>query len=448
MKKTILLGAISAVASLTLNSVHAQENPLDTLAQSVLKTQAKVDGMSKIKLSGYIQGQYQVADSVGIASFAGGNFSPNVDNRFMLRRARLKATYDGNFSQYVFQVDVTEKGATIKDMYAKITEQWMKTLSLTVGMQNRPFGYEIGYSSSMRESPERGRMSQIIFPGERDLGAMITVQRPKGKPLDYLKIEAGMFNGTGGPSAGANASDFDWKKDFIGRIRIDKTTKSEKMTYGLGASYYNGGWRNGTSSVWNMEADSAGLMAFKKTKDTLQYGAISERNYIGVDGEVSLDWMAGLTTIRAEYIMGSQASSSSSTASPSSQPTGDAYVRNFNGAYLYFIQNIMHSKFDVVVKYDWYDPNADVAGDDIAKNILAFSGKSYKATSAADLKYTTLGFGLQFKVDANVKFVAYYDMVTNETTAAMNSAGTAYNLAPYQHDLKDNVFTLRMQYKF
>src|ERR1051325_7887158 len=286
MKKTILQGAMSVIISLSLTALHAQENPMDTLAQSVLKTQAKVDALSRVKLSGYIQGQYQVADSVGIPSFAGGNFSPNVDNRFMLRRARLKATYDGSWSQYVFQIDVSEKGFSIKDLYAKMTEQWMKTVSLTVGMQNRPFGYEIGYSSSLRESPERGRMSQIIFPGERDLGAMITIQRPKGKPLDFLKIEAGMFNGTGAPGAGASASDFDWKKDFIGRIRIDKTTKNEKMSYGLGASYYNGGWRNGTSSVWNMETDSAGLMAFRKTKDTLQYGQISARNYIGFEGQL------------------------------------------------------------------------------------------------------------------------------------------------------------------
>jgi hypothetical protein len=43
-----------------------------------------------------------------------------------------------------------------------------------------------------------------------------------------------------------------------------------------------------------------------------------------------------------------------------------------------------------------------------------------------------------------VKFVAYYDMVKNEK---VNAAATG-SLAPYRNDLKDNVFTLRMQYKF
>src|ERR1041384_3897762 len=106
MKKTILLGTISAIASLWLtDSVNAQENanPLDTLAQSVMKMQSRMDVMSRLKLSGYIQAQFQVADSNGAASFAGGNFASNVDKRFMVRRGRLKATYDGNLSQYVLQ---------------------------------------------------------------------------------------------------------------------------------------------------------------------------------------------------------------------------------------------------------------------------------------------------------------------------------------------------------
>ena len=51
----------------------------------------------------------------------------------------------------------------------------------------------------LRESPERGRMSQLIFPNERDLGAMLTIQGPKLSNWNWLKLEAGLFNGTGAP---------------------------------------------------------------------------------------------------------------------------------------------------------------------------------------------------------------------------------------------------------
>jgi long-subunit fatty acid transport protein len=78
------------------------------------------------------------------------------------------------------------------------------------------------------------------------------------------------------------------------------------------------------------------------------------------------------------------------------------------------------------------------------------SANSYRATNVTDLKYTTLGLGLAYRWDANLKITAYYDMVTNETTNAstITSGVRTYNLPGYQSDLHDNVFTLRVQVKF
>ena len=45
-----------------------------------------------IQFSGYIQPQFQVADTEGAKSYNGGDFSPFSKSRFMLRRARIKAT--------------------------------------------------------------------------------------------------------------------------------------------------------------------------------------------------------------------------------------------------------------------------------------------------------------------------------------------------------------------
>ncbi len=182
-------------------SARAQENgetPLDTLTRTVIAQQQALDLLSRLKFSGYIQAQFQYADSSGQSSFAGGDFKPGVDKRFMVRRARLKVQYDAplndkgfSTSQYVLQFDVSEKGLTIKDAYAKFTDPWSGWFSITAGMQNRPFGYEIGYSSGLRESPERGRMSQLIFPNERDLGAMLTIQGPKTGNWNWVKLEGG-----------------------------------------------------------------------------------------------------------------------------------------------------------------------------------------------------------------------------------------------------------------
>ena len=323
---------------------------------------------------------------------------------------------------------------SIKDAYVRFTEPKTKALHATIGVFDRPFGFEIGYSSGSRETPERGRMSQVIFPGERDLGAMITFQMPKTSKWNMLKIDAGMFNGTG-----PTAVDFDYQKDFIGRIRIDKTSKNEKFVLGLGTSVYSGGWRQGTGKVYMMKADSAGMQAFEMDKDTALYGAIAGRSYGGADVQLSYVFPFGLTTLRAEYIAGVQPGSSSAVASLNVQPTVDNYKRNFNGAYFYFIQNIGKSKHQFVLKYDWFDPNTEVAGDEIGKSTLAFAGTTYAKTGKADMKYSTLGLGWTYRWDANLKIVAYYDMVTNETSA---------NVSKVSKDLSDNVFTLRVQYKF
>ncbi|NOU46009.1 MAG: porin [Bacteroidales bacterium] len=429
-KNMLFLAGFALFMPFAVVAQEVEMTPFDTLASSVNKLQSDLAQLKKIKVTGYVQAQYQLADTTGISSFAGGNFPANVDNRFSVRRGRVKIMYDNTLTSSVVQFDVTEKGVAIKDAYIKITEPWTKSLSLTSGVFDRPFGFEISYSSSMRESPERARMTQTLFPGERDLGAKITFQPPKTSKWNFFKAEAGMFNGVSGSFV-----DFDSKKDFIGNIGINKTTKSEKINYAVRASYYNGGWRQATSKVYAIAADSLGMNAYLLDYDTANYGAITKREYIGADAQVNIDWVAGLTSIRGEYIQGKQPTVSGSSTSPTAAITTDAYIRNFRGMYFYLLQNIAATKFQAVVKYDVYDPNTDIAGDEI-KNLKKDNSLKNGKT---DIKYATIGLGLVYRYSNNVKLTAYYDIVKNETSS---------NLKGYSQDLSDNVFTLRLQYKF
>jgi len=417
------------------------ENPMDTLTRRVAAIQNTLDVINRIKFTGYLQPQFQYIDSSGAATFAGGNFSSGVDKRFMIRRGRVKIQYDAplndnnvSTSQYVFQIDASEKGLTIKDVYAKFTDPWSGWFSITGGMQNRPFGFEIGYSSGLRESPERARLSQTIFRNERDLGYMLTIQGPKLSNWNWLKLEVGMFNGTGGPSALENIGDFDKYKDLIGHLSIARSNKSETIKYGGGVSAYMGGFRLDNDTVYSIATDTAGVTGFK-IEETKFKGKELKREYIGADGQISIDWAPGITTLRGEYVAGNQPNVSGSTTSPFVAVTANGYKRKFNGAYFYFLQNVLQTPLQVIVKYDWYDPNTEVEGDQVGKTVA----NGLKKTGAADVKYTTLGLGLAYRWDANVKITAYYDMVKNETST---------NLSGWTQDLKDNVFTLRMQVKF
>jgi hypothetical protein len=409
----------------------------DTLNLKIESIKDDLGLMKKFKVTGYLQAQWQMADSAGIASFAGGNFPKYADNRFAVRRGRLKFQYEGEYSSFVIQIDATQNGVTLKDAYLTLKDPWLQMFTLTGGVFNRPFGFEIGYSSSLRESPERARITQTLFPGERDLGGMISIQPRKESRFNFIRLDLGLICGN------AIAPEIDSHKDFVGHLYINRTTKNQAFKYGLGVSYYNGGYFQESKFVYNMnKVYPGGPYGFVVDSLETNKGAYAKREYYGADAQFSLDWAAGMTTIRGEYIWGTQPGSYKSNVSPNNRtyvdPGIDTYVRPMSGGYVYFIQNIGQSRHSIVIKYDWLDPNTDVAGKDITATVdnEGTAVKTYLGPS--DIKYTTWGFGYNLRVTSNVKLMAYYDLVKNEDT----------NIKGYTQDLKDNVFTLRLQFKF
>ena len=413
------------------NVIKAQEAEEDLLPAVVEQLHSDNEVAKRLKISGYVQVQYQSADTAGISSMAGGSFGSGIDNRFSVRRGRVKFAYTFENALAVMQFDITEKGLGIKDAYLSLTEPLLNTFSLTGGVFDRPFGYEISYSSSSRETPERSRLFQTLFPGERDLGAKLTIQAPKTSRWNFLKLDLGFINGNG------TNVETDSYKDFIAHLSSTRSNSSETFKWGIGASYYSGGFAMSTAKSLSMTYVE-GIDVF--TPEAVKKGDRSNRTYYGIDGQMSYDWSPGITQIRAEYITGNQPGFEKSSSSLTASATGDVYNRDFNGYYIYLMQNIMQSPFQAVIKYDVYDPNMAVSGENIGE--VATSGIT---TGSADVKYSTLGIGLNYRFNSNIKIMSYYDMVSNEITSRISSSSTLTDLS---NDRNDNVFTLRFQYKF
>lgn len=387
-----------------------------------------------IRLSGYIQPQFQAAQTKGVKNYAGGDFGANVNNRFMFRRSRIKFDYvhyakeKGPLLQFAFQIDGTERGIAMRDLWGRVFENKLDMFSLTVGMFARPFSYELNFSSSNREAPERGRMSQILMKTERDLGAMITFE-PRGKnhPLRYLQIDAGVFNGQGL----AASADYDSHKDFIGRVALKPYPVNKKIKLSAGISYLNGGFLQNTKYIFTTGNNSFGKTFFVDSTSTNE-GKIAPRKYYGADMQVKFIHNYGATELRAEYMFGTQTATINTSETPAALLTGNNgyYIRKFNGAYFCFLQNIVNTHHQIVLKYDWYDPNSKVKKEDI--------GKTGTALNATDIKYSTLGIGYIYYVNDNLRFVFWYDTITNEKT----------QLPGYLTDLKDNIFTCRLHFSF
>ncbi len=415
--------AICAV-SLSMGAFAQLEEPeLTETEQLQQRTQALEEAVSvlkKFKVSGYIQAQYQHGQQDASLKVGTTNEDPEESfDRFGIRRGRIKFTYDEGIASGVFQLDITEKGVGIKDAYLAVKDPWWGTNSLKAGVFDRPFGYEISYSSSRRESPERSTIFQTLFPEERDLGAMLTLQAAKTSPWNILKLEAGLFAGNG------IKQETDNYKDFIGHLSANKNIGSDIKLSG-GVSYYNGGVYQGTSKVYTMAGNG-----FVLNDNADNKGEFAKREYFGIDAQLAANSALGMTQLRGEYLFGEQPGTSSSTKSPnaSALPTTDTYIRNFSGGYVMLVQDLGKLPLSAVLKYDWYDPNTKVSGNEIGQNGI----------TKADIAQNTFGVGLLWRATNAVRLQAYYEINKNEKSQ---------NLAGYESDRKDNVFTLRLQYKF
>ncbi|OQP61421.1 porin [Niastella vici] len=428
-KVVIVLFFLQITAAAQAQFLNDMIDTTTNIGKGILQLYKKFD---RIYFTGYIQPQFQVAERKGIPSFSGGDFGTHVDNRFMLRRGRLRLDYarmnsNNEISLYfVFQFDGTEKGVFIRDFWGRVFENKWQVFSFTAGWMARPFGYEVNLGSADRETPERGRMSQTLMKVERDLGAMVSFEpRRPDHPLRYLKIDAGFYNGQG-----LNATaEYDSYKDFITRASWKPYPLTKTLFLSGGLSYFNGGLFQNTKYTYEIAKDANGKTFVVDSADD-NFGRKAPRKYYGADLQLKWKHSYGATELRAEYWRGTQTGSAGTTETPASLLQEPYYVRKFDGAFIYLLQNIVNSQHQLGIKYDWYDPNTEVKGEEI--------GKGGNNINATNIKYTTLSVGYNYYINENVRLMLWYDFIKNEKTS----------LTGYTGDLKDNVFTTRLQFRF
>lgn len=452
-------------------------------------------------------------DSVSLNSNSAGRFDRFVSNKFMLRRSRIQVRYKDSIAESSISFDVNERGVQIQDSWLKLKDPWLKTFTLTTGIFARPFGEEVELPSREREVPERSMVIQSIFPGIRDLGFSIKIKPPKTSFFRFLSIDAGLFHGT---SANLESDRF---KDFNGRILIDNPFKVKNVDYHFGYSSYYGkvnhiydidGSASNYRYVWRILDTSLMVDGVERNVkifnqdigiNSLQsvlnnpnnpipkgtYSTHVNRIYHSFHGQVKIKSKLGKTTLRGEYIFGQQVSVEGTLGNPyvftSLSPTGpftgvtwpkfdspqpynaavvgpstkpyNTFVRNFNGFYVYIDQQIGKSKHFLTYRFDYYDPNTRVKGDDITLNILDNNGQIVGSTglSTADVAYVNHIIGYRFEATKSLAISMFFELPKNEITKIGPLDSNQIGLGKYPHpgflkDIKDNVFLIRLQYKF
>ena len=395
----------------------------------------------QIGFSGYLQPQFQYAESKGSPNtFQGGDWGPFVNNRFRLRRGRLRTDFthftpDGKPVVYfLFQFDGTERGVNIRDFWGRYYENKWQLFHFSAGMMARPFGHEVLLSSIFREAPERGRMSQTLVQTERDLGFMLSLNPRKAtSKMKWFAIDLGIYNGQGL----TGTAEYDSRKDIVGRISSKRREIGKSgIKIAGGISGYFGGIENRSARLFKAEQRAGEWMMVSDSLES-NIGKIAQRRYLGADVQIIFPNGngKGQTEFRAEYIAGQQSSTASTSATPGTYAPDAAgqylplYTRSFNGAYLYFLQHLGSWQHQVVLKFDWYDPNTKVSSNQITKE---------KGFTPADIRYNTLGGGYIHYINQYLKIVLWYEHPINEKTS----------LTGYDKDLKDGIFTCRAQFSF
>lgn len=444
MKKNLLLLLLFAA-----HTIHAQQTATDSTTKIRLD---RIDRLLKVlqefRIVSYIQTEWQLAQSPGAVSYAGGNFPAYSNNRFMIRRGRFKIGYehrnakDIRVMEYAFQIDATERGVQIKELYGVLTDPWIGWFSLEGGIYRHMFGYETAEQPAFSVSPEIGRMNQTILPNDYDLGEKIIIESPdKFKPV-HLRLDAGLVNGVG-VGVGSQTGAYQSKKDFSGRLLISKKIEASKgvsINLTAGGSLYYGGVLQSTKNVFAIEENTHNALVYTNIGDSANiYKKYYKRIYSGAHLQLDVNYKIGSTMLRGEFISGQQPGTATSSVIPTgvgnAAPGVDLYLRNFNGVIFYVSQTIKHKinghpvSHDFTVKFDWYNPNTQIA----SKNLSTVNDTK---VSGADVLYRTVGFGYVFHPADYVKLVIWYDLVKNPST----------NITNYGSDLKDNVLTIRTQF--
>jgi phosphate-selective porin len=381
---------------------------------------SSLSAQDKVHLSGYLQPQFQYGEKDATLKVGAENTRPDRPfNRVGIRRGRIKLTYEETLAAVAVQVDASEKGIILKDAYVHLTEPWLKASALRAGVFEPPFGNEIAYSSARRESPESSLLFQTLFPEERDMGVMLQLRAAPSSPWRLLTLDMALLAGNGAKMETDN------RKDFIAHLHASHDIGNAFRIAG-GLSYYRGGVYQGTETVYRMQGK-----AFVADSDPRNMGRFAGREYRGIDIQLNMPGRAWPRQLRAEYIDGYQPGSATGMQSrnASTLPAYDTYVRHFRGGYVIFVQDIARTPFSAVLKYEWLDPNTCLSNGDVGQH----------NSTEADIRRNTLGLGMLWQPGNRFRLQACYEINRNETSA---------NLAGYDRDRKDNVLTLRLQYRF
>jgi len=315
-------------------------------------------------VSGYVQAQYQQSQASQDQLDANG--APLNQNRFLVRRARLRIDRGWDYASATIEVDGNNQNGVafgLRRAEASLLERASDPaapplVALTAGLTGIPFGYELYEPNRTRLFLERTTSSRAFFPGDGDFGATL------GGALGFFRYSVGIFDGTPVPDSQPTAIGFDptRQKDLLARFGAE-TQPAENVGLSGGVSFLRGtGFHAGTSAT----------KATLQWQDTNQNGVVDPGEIIGVPGQAATPsqtfshWAIGVdlelrvrtpvgrALLYGEAYVGQNIDRGLFVADPIATGTNLREV----GWYVAYVQEV--TRYGVVgLRVDAYNPNGD-----------------------------------------------------------------------------------------
>jgi hypothetical protein len=402
--------------------------------EAEMQRNPRVFGIGGLTLSGFLQADMYVKQS-SEDQLDTSTGAPLNDDRFVLKRARLRASIDRRYLAAVAELDAnTVNGLQARpaamEATLKLPGPEVPYVAATVGIFKIPYGFEIGQSDHKRLFAERTSLARACFPGEYDLGARIA------GGWRFVRYALAVQNGEPLGEKTFPGKDPNGAKDVVGRLGVESALGDHVYVQGGFSALTGKGLHPGTpptkpTVTWKDLNEDGRVNG--STELIVSPGASGlpsmnfSRHAVGADALVSARTSGlGNTTVYGEITWAKNLDRALVVADPYGPLGRDLREK---GYYLALVQDL--GRFaQAGLRYDRYDPDQD--STDRVSSTIVLSSQAVSTFAVAVAARMAIG-GLCNRL------LLQYDI--NRNHFGRDQAGLPTNLA-------SNAFTLRAEAVF
>jgi hypothetical protein len=315
-------------------------------------------------VGGYVQGQYQQSQLSQDQLDANG--SPLNQNRFLVRRARLRFERGWDFAFATIEVDGNNaNGLAFGLRRAEASVLWRghdqaapPLAVFTMGLTDIPFGYELFEPNRTRLFLERTTGSRALFPGDSDFGGRVA------GAVGFFRYSVGLYDGTPVSDTVPSAAGVDLtsEKDLMARFGAETQPSralgvSGGLSFARGTGLHEGQTATSSSLQWQ-DTNANGTVDPGEITGVPGQAATPSKTFsrwtLGVDVQVRLHTPVGLALLYGEAFVATNYDRGLFVADP--VETG-VDLREI-GWYVAYVQQI--TRYGLAgLRVDSYNPNAD-----------------------------------------------------------------------------------------